>query len=90
MKFLVHEIFKSEIPIDNKLTYVVIENQTTFFQMMTDLNNQIVNGASNNESFAILQKEEKMDLSKTLILFTDLFNFNVNSRKIKNELFKNK
>lgn len=31
MKFLVHEIFKSEIPIDNKLTYVVIENQTTFF-----------------------------------------------------------
>lgn len=56
--------------------------------MMTDLNNQIVNGASNNESFAILQKEEKMDLSKTLILFTDLFNFNVNSRKIKNELFK--
>lgn len=27
-------------------------------------------------------------MSKTLILFTDLFNFNVNSRRIKNELFR--
>ena len=60
----------------------------TFFKMMTDLNNQTLNTVDNNESFAILQNEEKLDLSKTLILFTDLFNFNVNSRRIKNELFR--
>ncbi len=88
MKLLIHEYFKSEILIDNKLTYVVIENQMTFFKMMTDLNNQTLNTVDNNESFAILQNEEKLDLSKTLILFTDLFNFNVNSRRIKNELFR--
>jgi CRISPR type II-A-associated protein Csn2 len=88
MKLLIHEYFKSEILIDNKLTYVVIENQKTFFKMMTDLNNQTLNTVDNNESFAILQNEEKLDLSKTLILFTDLFNFNVNSRRIKNELFR--
>lgn len=88
MKLLIHELFKEPIPLDERLSCLVIENQNLFFRMVKELNDQVMNKANTSEAFVILKNEEKLDISKSIILFTDILNFEINNRKIKTELLK--
>jgi CRISPR type II-A-associated protein Csn2 len=88
MRKLVHELFKGPINISEKLTYIVVENPNVFYKMVKSLCNQVLNKTNAEEAFVLLDDESKLELSKSAIMFSDLLNFEINSKKIKNELIK--
>ena len=88
MRKLVHELFKGPINISEKLTYIVVENPNVFYKMVKSLCNQVLNKTNAEEAFVLLDDESKLELSKSAIMFFDLLNFEINSKKIKNELIK--
>ncbi len=88
MKLLINEFFYEPINISEKVTYIVVEDPSVFFKMVKTINNQVLNKPNVEELFILLKNETKLDISKSIIMFSDILNFDINSKKIKNELIK--
>lgn len=83
---LVHELLSRTIEFRENINNVLVIEEPTFFtKIVEDFNKQ----EEGKEGGVVLSENDSIiDLSKNLILITDLFNISINDKKILTKLYK--
>ncbi len=79
MKLVCKKIQKTFDINENKISVCIIENPSFFSYLILTLKNQIDNNQEGE--FSLYDNLEELNLSKSILLITDLFNFDFNNKK---------
>lgn len=84
---LTHEIFSKAILFEeNIINVLVIERPSLFLKMLEDLWEQC---RGEDGKFILSRNDSIVDIAGNMELITDIFNIDINSKKILNRIFKN-
>ena len=78
--------FKNEIEFNNTINVLVIRNRNLLVKTIMELNN-IINYQTPSKDIILYDKDKIVDMSKNIFLVFDVFNIDVNSKNVLNQLY---
>lgn len=85
MRLVCKQVEKIFEIVENKAIICTIENPNFFSYLIINLKDQIENNIDG--IFSIFDKDKELNISKSILLITDLFSFDFNSKKFLNAIY---
>ena len=78
---------ENELILNDSQIGVIEINDTKLYRHILDIINKSIEGISNNEIFILNDKQEEITFKDNVYLLNDIFNIDINSKKIINKIY---